>query len=98
MDFDTITAISTPVGEGAISIVRLSGEEAIAITNRLIQGKDLTKVDSHTLHYGKMMDTKTDTVLEEVIDTIMHAPKTFTCEDVVVINSHGDLVAIQLVL
>lgn len=98
MDFDTITAISTPVGEGAISIVRLSGEEAIAITNRLFQGKDLTKVDSHTLHYGKMMDPKTDTVLDEVIVSIMRAPKTFTCEDVVEINCHGGLVAVQRVL
>ena len=98
MDFDTITAISTPVGEGAISIVRLSGEEAIAITNRLFQGKDLMKVDSHTLHYGKMMDPKTDTVLDEVIVSIMRAPKTFTCEDVVEINCHGGLVAVQRVL
>ncbi|MEI3610047.1 tRNA uridine-5-carboxymethylaminomethyl(34) synthesis GTPase MnmE [Pseudogracilibacillus sp. SO10305] len=98
MEFDTITAISTPVGEGAISIVRLSGEEAIAITNRLFQGKDLTKVDSHTLHYGKMMDPKTDTVLDEVIVSIMRAPKTFTCEDVVEINCHGGLVAVQRVL
>lgn len=98
MDFDTITAISTPIGEGAISIVRLSGEEAIAITNKLFQGKDLTKVDSHTLHYGKMMDPKTDTVLDEVIVSIMRAPKTFTCEDVVEINCHGGLVAVQRVL
>lgn len=53
METDTIAAISTPVGEGAISIVRLSGEQAIPVTAELFQGKDLVEADTHTIHYGK---------------------------------------------
>src|SRR5699024_994502 len=60
--------------------------------------KDLTTVDSHTLHYGKMVDPKTETTLDEVIISVMRAPKTFTCEDVVEINCHGGLVAVQRIL
>lgn len=54
MEQDTITAISTPIGEGAIAIVRISGEESFAIANRIFPTKDLTKVDSHTIHYGTL--------------------------------------------
>lgn len=98
METDTITAISTPIGEGAIAIVRLSGEEAIEITNRIYRGKNLHEVDSHTIHYGKIIDPKTETVAEEVMVSVMRAPKTFTREDVVEINCHGGLVAVNRVL
>lgn len=98
LELDTITAISTPVGEGAISIVRLSGEEAIAVANKLFQGKDLTKVDSHTIHYGKMIDPASESIADEVMVSVMKAPKTFTCEDVVEINCHGGHVAVQRIL
>jgi len=98
MDFDTIAAISTPVGEGAISIVRLSGPKAISITNSLFQGKDLQKVMSHTLHYGKVIDPSSKEIADEVIVSVMRAPKTFTCEDVVEINCHGGLIAVQRIL
>src|SRR5699024_1810946 len=95
---DTITAISTPVGEGAISIVRLSGEEAVSITNMIYQGKNLYDVESHTIQYGKIIDPKTNDVAEEVMVTVMRAPKTFTREDVVEINCHGGMVAVNRVL
>src|SRR5699024_7634583 len=98
MKNDTITAISTPIGEGAISIVRLSGPEAVEIANQIYRGKDLTEVDSHTIHYGKIMDPETNTIAEEVMVSVMKAPKTFTREDVVEINCHGGIVAVNRVL
>ncbi len=98
METDTITAISTPMGEGAIAIVRLSGSEAVAISNRLFRGKDLNLVDSHTMHYGKIIDPDTGEMAEEVMVSIMRAPKTFTREDIVEINCHGGLVSVNRVL
>ncbi|MBU5467468.1 tRNA uridine-5-carboxymethylaminomethyl(34) synthesis GTPase MnmE [Virgibacillus sp. MSJ-26] len=98
METDTITAISTPMGEGAISIVRLSGPEAIRITSRVYKGKDLTKVDSHTINYGKVIDPNTNEIVEEVMVSVMRAPKTFTREDIVEINCHGGMVAVNRVL
>ncbi|WP_019377825.1 tRNA uridine-5-carboxymethylaminomethyl(34) synthesis GTPase MnmE [Virgibacillus halodenitrificans] len=98
METDTITAISTPIGEGAIAIVRLSGPEAISITNQLYKGKDLGEVDSHTIHYGKIIDPETEEVAEEVMVSVMRAPKTFTREDVVEINCHGGMVSVNRVL
>ncbi|MFZ3577674.1 tRNA uridine-5-carboxymethylaminomethyl(34) synthesis GTPase MnmE [Virgibacillus sp. DJP39] len=98
METETITAISTPIGEGAIAIVRLSGPSAIVIANNLFQGKNLEQVDSHTIHYGKIIDPETNEVAEEVMVTVMRAPKTFTREDVVEINCHGGLVSINRIL
>lgn len=97
MEGDTITAISTPVGEAAIGIVRLSGPEAIAMTTSIFT-KRLAEVDSHTIHYGKVIDPETNEAAEEVMVTIMRAPKTFTREDVVEINCHGGMVAVNRVL
>ncbi|UOQ49576.1 tRNA uridine-5-carboxymethylaminomethyl(34) synthesis GTPase MnmE [Gracilibacillus caseinilyticus] len=98
MEQDTIAAISTPIGEGAIAIVRLSGDEAIRISNMLFEGKDLTQVASHTIHYGKMIDPATKEMMEEVMVTVMHGPKTFTKEDVVEINCHGGLASVNRLL
>jgi tRNA modification GTPase len=101
MEFDTIAAISTPMGEGAIAIVRLSGDEAIRIADRLYKGpggKKLTDVKSHTIHYGHLIDPKTEEVIEEVMISVMKGPKTFTREDVVEINCHGGLVSVNRVL
>lgn len=98
LELDTITAISTPVGEGAISIVRLSGKEAISVANKLFHGTNLAEVDSHTIHYGKMIDPTSDTMADEVMVSVMKAPRTFTCEDVVEINCHGGHVAVQRIL
>lgn len=98
METDTITAISTPIGEGAIAIVRLSGPEAISITEQIFKGKSLSEADSHTIHYGKILDPQTQEVAEEVMVTLMRGPKTFTREDVVEINCHGGMVAVNRVL
>ncbi|HZH61523.1 MAG TPA: tRNA uridine-5-carboxymethylaminomethyl(34) synthesis GTPase MnmE [Metabacillus sp.] len=101
MELDTIAAISTPLGEGAIAIVRLSGEDAIQIADRLFKApsnKRLTEVDSHTIHYGHMIDPTTNDVVEEVMVSLMRGPKTFTREDVVEINCHGGIVTVNRVL
>jgi tRNA modification GTPase len=98
MDFDTIAAISTPMGEGAIAIVRLSGEESISIANKIFKGKSLTAVPSHTIHYGHIIDPKTESRVEEVMVSVLKAPKTFTRENIVEINCHGGLVSVNRVL
>lgn len=99
MKFDTISSISTPVGEGAIAIVRLSGDEAIAIADRLYKGKkSLKEVDSHTINYGHIVDPKTNEVIEEVMVAVMRAPKTYTREDIVEINCHGGIHTINHIL
>ena len=98
MEQDTITAISTPIGEGAIAIVRISGEESFAIANRIFPTKDLTKVDSHTIHYGSLIDPKTDEKVEEVMVSVLNAPRTFTREDIIEINCHGGMVSVNRVL
>ena len=97
-EFDTIAAISTPPGEGAISIIRLSGEEALSVITKVFKGKDLTKVSSHTINYGHLIDPKNGVVIDEVMVSVMKAPKTFTCEDVVEINCHGGIVATNKIL
>lgn len=93
---DTICAISTSLGVGAISIVRLSGPEAIAITNKIYKGKDLTKVESHTINYGHIYEN--DKIIDEVLVSVMRAPKTFTTEDVVEINCHGGIASTNKIL
>lgn len=93
---DTICAISTSIGIGAISIVRVSGPESIDIVNKIFKGKDLTKVDSHTINYGHIVDN--DTIVDEVLVSIMKAPKTFTTEDIVEINTHGGIAPTNKVL
>ncbi|MCA1032304.1 tRNA uridine-5-carboxymethylaminomethyl(34) synthesis GTPase MnmE [Bacillus timonensis] len=101
MEFDTIAAISTPMGEGAIAIVRLSGDEAITIANRIFRGKsnkELTEVPTHTIHYGSIVDPAINQTIEEVMVSVMKGPKTFTREDVVEINCHGGLVSVNRVL
>lgn len=101
MEFDTIAAISTPMGEGAIAIVRLSGDEAVAIADKIFKSpnnKKLADVATHTIHYGHLIDPKTDEVVEEVMMSLMRGPKTFTREDVVEINCHGGIVSVNRVL
>jgi tRNA modification GTPase len=101
MEFDTIAAISTPMGEGAIAIVRLSGDEAVSIVDKLFKGKGTKKladVPTHTIHYGHLIDPETEQIVEEVMVTVMRGPKTFTREDVVEINCHGGLVTVNRVL
>lgn len=87
---DTICAIATSAGVGAISIIRVSGKDAIKIVNSIFKGKNLEKVDSHTINYGKII-TDDKKVIDEVLVSVMKAPKTFTREDVVEINTHGGI-------
>lgn len=98
MEFDTIAAISTALGEGAIAIVRVSGDDAVEKVDRIFKGKDLTEVSSHTIHYGHIIDLDTNQVIEEVMVSIMRAPRTFTRENIVEINCHGGLVSVNKVL
>ena len=95
-EFDTITAISTPLGEGAIGIVRLSGTDAIAIANKVFKGKNLETVDSHTINYGHIVEN--NEIIDEVMVSVMRAPKTFTREDVVEINTHGGVAVTNEIL
>ena len=92
----TIVSISTALGSGAISIVRLSGEDAISIVNKKFKGKDLSKVKSHTVHYGHIYDG--ETCVDEVLVSVFRAPKTYTMEDVVEINCHGGMFVTNKVL
>ena len=93
---DTICAIATSLGSGAISIIRVSGPDAIFNVNKIFNGKDLTKVASHTINYGKIIDGNKE--IDEVLVSIMKAPKTYTMEDVVEINTHGGIAPTNKVL
>ena len=97
-DNDTIAAISTPVGEGGISIIRISGDDAIPVAQKIYRGKDLSKVQTNTINYGHVIDPDSDAEVEEVMVWVMRAPHTYTCEDVVEINCHGGLLATNRIL
>ena len=93
---DNIVAISTSMGVGAISIIRLSGKDVIPITNSIFKGKNLEKVDSHTINYGYIINN--NEIIDEVLVTIMKSPKTYTTEDVVEINCHGGIATTNKIL
>ena len=97
-EFDTIAAISTPLGEGAIGIVRLSGTDSFKIAQKIFKGKDLTSVASHTLNYGHIVDPDKDEILDEVMVGAMRSPKTFTREDIIEINTHGGIAVTNEIL
>ena len=93
----TIAAISTnSLGVGAINIVRLSGPESIAIVSKIFTNKKFSTAKSHTIHYGYIKDN--DTIIDEVLVTLMRAPKTYTMEDVVEINCHGGSITANKIL
>lgn len=97
---DTIAAISTPLGKSGIGIVRLSGPRSIEIASKIFRSTreiDLSKVNSHTLHYGFIEDDKERTI-DEVLLTIMHKPQTYTRENLVEINCHGGIVPLREIL
>ncbi len=87
LNYDTIVALATPQGVGAIGVIRLSGPQAIAITNSVFKGKNLLQQASHTIHYGHV--TEGDKTIDEVMVSLFRAPKSFTTEDVVEISCHG---------
>lgn len=85
---DTIAAISTAAVDGAISIIRMSGSDALTIANRIVSF-DIMKKKSNTISYGYIIDPENNKTIDEVLVSVFHAPKTFTCEDIVEINCHG---------
>ncbi|MBO5060213.1 MAG: tRNA uridine-5-carboxymethylaminomethyl(34) synthesis GTPase MnmE [Clostridia bacterium] len=94
----TIAAISTPFGVGGIAVIRVSGADALAITDKIFRGKQkLSEAASHTVHYGHIKD-ENGNVLDEVLVTVMHAPKTYTRENVAEISTHGGITASKSVL
>jgi tRNA modification GTPase TrmE len=98
MHFETIAAIATPPGEGAIGIVRISGPEALSVAERVVRSKRrLSDVPSHTLVYGKVVDEH-ERILDDVLVGVMRAPRTYTGEDLIEINCHGGPVILQRVL
>lgn len=93
---DTIVAISTALGVGAISIIRVSGNEAINIVNNITKLKKLDKVSTHTINYDYIIEK--NKIIDEVLISVMKAPKTFTKEDIVEINCHGGIATTNKVL
>ncbi|EST51867.1 tRNA modification GTPase [Brevibacillus panacihumi W25] len=99
MKFDTIAAVATPMGEGGIAVIRVSGPEAIEVVDKIYKGKrKLSTVDTHTIHYGHLVDPQSGDLIEEVLVSVMKAPRTFTREDVVEVNCHGGIVSVERVL
>lgn len=94
---DTIVTISTASGVGAISIIRLSGPNALEVASSIFKGKDLKKVASHTINHGYIID-KNGSIIDEVLVSVMLAPKTYTTEDIVEINTHGGIASTNKVL
>lgn len=94
---DTIAAIATPFGVGGISVIRVSGDNAIKEVNKVFKGKNLEKVKSHTINYGHIVNKNGDLV-DEVMVSVMHAPRTFTSENVVEISTHGGILVTEEVL
>ncbi|WP_127587556.1 tRNA uridine-5-carboxymethylaminomethyl(34) synthesis GTPase MnmE [Paenibacillus koleovorans] len=96
---DTIGAISTPLGEGGISVIRVSGPDSVEAVGRLFHSKTkLNDAATHTVHYGFVKDPATGEKVEEVLVTLMLAPRSFTMEDVVEVSCHGGLISVKKVL
>ena len=97
---DTIAAIATAMSDSGIGIIRVSGDEAIQIVDKISKlgngKKRLTDVDSHTIHYGHIVDN--DSIIDEVIISVMKGPRSYTAEDTVEINCHGGVLMVQKVL
>lgn len=94
---EPISAIATPVGEGGIAVIRVSGKNAIQRVNKAFQGTDLTEKESHTVHFGKIKNQQGE-VVDEVLATVFHSPKSYTGEDTVEISCHGGVLVTQAVL
>jgi tRNA modification GTPase len=93
---ETIVALATPNGTGAIGVIRLSGPDAITIANSVFKGKDLTKQTSHTIHFGSIVDG--DVILDEVLVSLFIAPRSYTRENVVEISCHGSAYIIESII
>lgn len=100
-DFDTICGIATPLGEGGISIIRVSGSDSLKIINKIFKGKnssDILNMKSYTMRYGYICDIDSKVEIDEVIISYMKGPRSFTAEDVVEVNCHGGVVSTGRVL
>ncbi|GKS14486.1 tRNA modification GTPase MnmE [Paenibacillus chitinolyticus] len=96
---DTIAAIATPLGEGGIAVVRVSGDEAVKLVEPLFRSKvKLSEAQTHTIHYGHIIHPSSGDKIEEVLISVMRAPRSFTTEDVVEINCHGGIVSVKRVM
>jgi tRNA modification GTPase len=93
---ETIVALATPAGIGAIGVIRLSGPDAIKIANSVFKGKDLTKQQSHTIHFGNIVDG--EVILDEVLTSLFVAPRSYTRENVVEISCHGSNYIIESII
>ncbi|MBI4721879.1 MAG: tRNA modification GTPase [Candidatus Stahlbacteria bacterium] len=96
---DTIAAISTPLGEGGIGIVRISGEQSFQIADLIFTGRiKPSSAATHTVHYGKIIDPATQEKIDEVLIIVMRKPNTYTCEDMIEINTHSGIAVLNKVL
>ena len=93
---ETIAAVATALGQGSVSIIRISGNESINIANKIFKGKNLKNVPTHTINYGYIMDE--NNLIDEVLVTVMRGPRSFTTEDVVEINCHGGIATTNKIL
>ena len=100
-EFDTIAAIATGIGEGGISIIRISGDKALSVVCHIFQGKngrELDDIRSYSMRYGYIIEKDSNEKLDEVIISYMKSPKSYTCEDTVEINCHGGIVPANRIL
>ena len=96
---ETIAAISTPFGRGGIGIIRLSGDQALDIADRVFKGKKpVAQMKTHTINYGKVIDPESCEVIDEALLSVMKAPNTFTRENVAEINCHGGTVVLMRIM
>ena len=96
LESDTIAAISTPMGEGGIAVIRVSGPEAVIRTDAIFKAKTrLIEAPSHTVQYGFIQDARNGERIEEALVTVMRAPRSFTKEDVVEVSCHGGLISVK---
>ena len=98
MDFDTITSISTPMGEGQSVLSVYLDRKPLKLEISYIKEEKLEDVDSHTINYGHIVDPETNEVVEEVMISVLRAPRTFTREDIIEINCHGGILTINRIL
>lgn len=99
MNMDTIAAISTPLGEGGISVIRVSGSDAISGVDKIFRSKSrLPEAKTHTVHYGHIVNPQSQEKIDEVLVTLMRAPRSFTTEDIVEIGCHGGMLSVKHVL
>ena len=94
-EFDTICGIATPLGEGGISIIRVSGSDSLKVINKIFKGKNSSNIldmKSYTMRYGYICDIDSKVEIDEVIISYMKGPRSFTAEDVVEVNCHGSCI------